>query len=171
MSKITRRDAIDNLPLKKSRKKLNEGDVFAMKIYEDFHILGQVIKTNINSYDRGVDCLIVFYKIKSKELSIPDKITTLDNIGLLVDRPFLVNKTLWASGIFQNIDNISIPKEIGSFYFYSLMKNGVVDESGNLAYEYSDEKKFTDYGITSLGGILNSIRKVYDQIPDWFEIK
>lgn len=170
MVKIQNREQIDCLSLKRSRKKINLGDVFAMRISDGFYIFGQVIATDINSYDGAIDCMVVFYKLKSNDLYLPKNIDSLNEVEFLIDMPFLVNKVSWTSGIFQNVANFEVPDKIKPYFFESFMKDGVVDVQGNLVEEYPKERVFSRYGISPLGVILKHLKIAFDQSPEWFEI-
>lgn len=154
--------------VRRRREPMKVGDIFSVEFKEKIHILGQVITTDITSYDRGIDCLVVFYKLKAAEVSHFKEITSLEGESLLLKDGVLVGNRLWGRDSIQMLGNLPVPKNSGQFLFDSLTRRGVVDCFGKIVENYSGESKLPYYRFTTIDGILEKLNNAYEKEPEWF---
>jgi hypothetical protein len=87
--------------LKRSRKELNPGDIFAFQIKEGEYMFGRVIRTDAMIHSME-DCILIYiYNDVSKD---KNNIPKLDKNNLLIP-PIMTNKRPWTMGYFETIDH------------------------------------------------------------------
>lgn len=87
--------------LKKSRKKPEVGDIFALLPPDGLYVYGRLIATGVNAGGYPGGNLIYIYRPRSKEIG---NIPTLLR-GQLLLPPMMTNNLPWSRGYFQVIDN------------------------------------------------------------------
>ena len=94
--------------LKKSRKRLHPGDVFALKLrQESVFRFGSVIDTDAVAFaPEGGAILIYVHRYASPEKSLPP-VEELTPDRLLLP-PMMTNRLPWSRGYFETIGNVSV---------------------------------------------------------------
>lgn len=146
--------------IKKSKDKLQEGDVFIVSPREGIYFYGRVLKTNINhitndTFIHGKNVVVIF-KNKTKTLDLSNYSPNYDE---LLIGPDIVDETYWKKGYFYTIANIPFTeheKEL-DYGFYSIGKGKCLKEDG---HEISHQPSLIGtYGIATITGIARNIEK------------
>jgi len=87
--------------LKKSRRRLKEGDIFVMLPPDGLYLFGRVIDMNARVFtDIGWN-LVYFYKARSQEkTNVPDL-----SRGKLLIPPLITNRLAWSLGYFEHVQH------------------------------------------------------------------
>jgi len=87
--------------LKKSRRRLKEGDIFVMLPPDGLYLFGRVIDMDARVFtDIGWN-LIYIYRARSEEkTNIPDLLR-----GQLLLRPLITNRLAWSRGYFEHVEH------------------------------------------------------------------
>lgn len=89
--------------LKPSRSKPKAGDIFAMRLGDEFRF-GRVISTEaLAGWSMPGAILIYVFRTSASELTVPEEdVTRIDN---LLIAPVMTNRIPWSRGYFQTIGN------------------------------------------------------------------
>ena len=133
------------IPIKKSKKAPQQGDVFVVQPFQNIFYYGKVIQTNIYSKQSFVNGMILIF-IYDKMSTTPKIPCNLDNSNLLI-APTVVNRLGWSRGYFETICNIPITDRERniSFGFWDFLKKRFVDVEGNVLDRKPDY--YTDFGL------------------------
>ena len=162
---------IDLVFMKKSRKKLNDGDVFVMQVYEGHYMFGKVIRAELKSPYGGFSGLVVVHIYRGLTLK-PEKKRVLKEKDRILP-PKIINRLGWSGGYYLTVDNQEVTDEDvppGNYGFLKefMVKNPYLDLDGNVFYE-----KPLIVGNYSLGNYLTieeSLKELLVKNPEYFEI-
>jgi hypothetical protein len=118
--------------LKPSRKKLREGDVFAMLLPDGLYLFGRVILADLPGEQAPMPRANLIYvyghRATTKE---PDR-SALDLADLLLP-PLYINRLPWSRGYFESVTHWPLePKDVRSQHcFLSATRGRYFDEKGN----------------------------------------
>lgn len=157
---------LNHVKLKKSRKNIQNGDIFIIKLDTEDFIIGRVLKGNIQeSHDmiNGTN-LVVFFRETEKE--IPD----LERLSKKINEEksksfFVVPKGFWSKGIFKTVGNINLleieQKEIENYLFsYNNYGEKVINiHNQEIIEEEIKNRKIMPLGGYSIGFILSCLEK------------
>ncbi|SCX89665.1 Imm26 family immunity protein [Microvirga guangxiensis] len=87
--------------LKKSRRRPETGDIFAMLPPDGAFLFGRVIATNVNAGGFEGSNLIYVYRNRSVERSSPPKLSREE----LLLPPMMTNNLPWSKGYFEFLEN------------------------------------------------------------------
>jgi hypothetical protein len=120
---------INLIVMKKSRKKPNVGDVFAVQPEEGLYYFGKVIKTDVESKDGFINgSNLIFVYNYASDTKIPPN--NLDEFKLLFP-PCFIGKYLWSDGIFETIANMGVTENDRSVDFGFKSYHGIIDENAH----------------------------------------
>lgn len=150
----------DLIAMKKSSKKPQEGDVFALQPIKGKFYFGKVIQTNLKSRDSFINgmTLIYIYDYSSLAKETP---LDLEREELLIS-PMIVNNQLWLKGYFETIGNVQISEKEKNldFAFWDTLKEEYVDINGHVL---KDEPQYWSvYGLGSYGIVGKEVKKAIE---------
>ena len=149
------------LVLKKSRKKIIEGDIFTIQPFEGVFYYGKVIKTNLISSDdfiKGMS-LIYIYNYKSTKKEEPVK---LGSYELLIP-PIVVNNQPWIKGYFETLCNqlVSDNEKDVDYGFWDVMERIYVNLLGQPIKR--EPKYWSYFGLGSYGVVAKEVFKALEK--------
>lgn len=117
------------LILKKSRKKVDVGDIFVCSIKEGEYIWGRVIRDGIDKIGFGKDQILVYLYnvITNQKENVPESLNKND----LLLPPFLTIKQAWSRGAFETIEKKMKKEELLIRHCFEYPTGRLVDEYGN----------------------------------------
>lgn len=158
------------LPIKRSRKKPNVGDVFVIQPRESLYFYGKVIEVN-NQFQSiaGVNvAVILVYKKATKKLEMPDY---LDSNELLIP-PQIVNFTGWTMGYFFTLGNMELTNEEINLD-YGFKDTRMADE----CYRTEEGKELNHkpsivgiYALGSYGAVAYDVTKALEEHPELLDV-
>lgn len=116
--------------LKKTRKKVNLGDIFSFQILEGKFHWGRVVSltANVGGFN---DCVLIYiYKtVTENGQTVPSSLSIND----LLLAPIATNELPWKKGYFQLIDNQELTSEdlLEVHCFYDVLFKKNFDDAGN----------------------------------------
>jgi len=93
--------------LKRSRKKLQAGDVFAMLPPDGRFLYGRVIDTDANPLGVGGAILLYIYTVRSETKTPPPRLA----LGDLLLPPLMTNRLPWSRGYFETVRSATLAAE------------------------------------------------------------
>jgi hypothetical protein len=157
------------LPIKRSRKKPNVGDVFVIQPRDSVYFYGKVIKTDIDFQGFSVNAsTILVYKEATNELKLPDSL----NANELLIPPSIVNSRGWTMGYFYTLGNIELTEEEINLDY------GFKDSRRETGWYRTEEGELLDqkpliigtYGLGSYGAIAYEVTKALEEHPELLNI-
>ena len=148
------------ISLQKTRKKPQEGDIFALCPKDGLFCFGKVIKTRVESRDSFINGMNLIYVYDlfstSMELSQP-----LEDMNILFAE--IVNNQLWLKGFAKNIVNHAVtPEELDKdLAFWDIIRKKYVNLYGDET-DHIPEIKGT-FGLGSYGSVGRQIRKILEE--------
>ncbi|QVK18147.1 hypothetical protein KHQ81_00025 [Mycoplasmatota bacterium] len=142
---------------------IREGDIFVVQVQKGCYIYGKVLSTSVNIMDkdnqRKPDYVILFYKIATNDVKMPDKPLDLNN---LLMRPYLTIGYFFNSGFAKVIGNIPLSEEernfdIGFLYGCSVTSSKFDEETKEMK---TTKKEIKDY-CNIEGDKINYVPKYY----------
>jgi hypothetical protein len=94
---------------RRSRKRLQPGDVFAVQLLDGQYIFGRVIRTDATwglSPDTATAILIYLYRQCSPDKALPER-GAMQPRDLLVP-PVMINRLAWSRGYFETIGHLDL---------------------------------------------------------------
>src|SRR3954452_9236707 len=120
------------IALSPSRKRLAEGDIFAMRVLDLGFVFGRVISTEaiwaVGGEDSGLANLLYIYSGVHTELNPPHR---LKPEALLIP-PVMTNRLGWSRGYFQTIANRPLkPEDVLRVHCFRRSNGEFYDERGS----------------------------------------
>lgn len=146
---------IQLIPMKKSRKKPCDGDIFVLQPFPRRFYYGKVIQTDLQSTDsfiRGM-LLIYIYNYNTTEKKIVDHLEEKD----LLIAPMVVNKQPWMKGFFETIGNVEVTETEKNvdFGFWDVLRDCYVDTAGRRLE--APPRYCSTYGLGSYGAVAKEV--------------
>lgn len=146
--------------LKASRKMPRPGDVFAMKLPDDYFLFGRVVSIEAKwTLATGADdaILVYIYRDRFERSELPRRDAM--RVDRLLIAPILTNLRPWSSGYFQTVSNVplTIDDTLSRHCFLSTFRGRFFDEHGNEMF--GPAEPVGDFA-------LQSFRTIDDQISD-----
>lgn len=151
--------------IKKTRPKINIGDIFILSPRENIYFYGKVFKTNIktknnDTFVEGKQSIFI-HKCKSSQISIDNFNPNYDN---LLISPAIVDISYWQKGFFFTIGNLPLTdiENTLDYGFYKFGIHGIRD--GWFCTEEGDKLNHQPrikgiYGVATITGISAEIEK------------
>ena len=141
--------------LKKSRRKPEIGDIFAMFPPDGHFLFGRVIATDANAGGFPGSNLIYIYRPRAKEIDTVPQLLR----GQLLLPPLMPNNLPWTRGYFQFVENRTlIPMDRLPQHCFKDSRGWYFDEHGNRLPMPIDP--VGDWGLHSYRTIDDEISKV-----------
>lgn len=142
--------------LKPSRIKPKAGDVFALKLGDQF-LFGRVINTDAKAgWSMPGAILIYVFRVSASEIALPDRVE-LSPSRLLVS-PMMTNALPWSRGYFQTLVNLPVAEG------EALARHCFRSTAGRYFDETATELPGPIEPVGDWG--LHSFRTIDDQISD-----
>jgi hypothetical protein len=144
--------------LRRSRKPLLAGDLFAMLVKKRGYLFGRVILPSMpEGHIFGSSCCMIYiYSPVSAEMSI--RVEDVGSQALLLP-PIFTNRRPWTMGYFQTLGNfpLSSADVLSQHCFYDLAFDTYVDELRRPLREKSDPCGM--FGVDSYASISSAVGK------------
>ena len=142
--------------LKRSRRKQQRGDVFAMLLPDDRYRFGRVISTSaVVGPLKGV-LLLYVYRYRARDMGVPDR-EELRPDRLLVS-PILTNSKGWREGVFETVGHVPLDEcDVLEQHCFRRWNGEYFDEKSNPLP--GPVEPVGDFG-------LHSFRTIDDEISD-----
>ena len=158
------------LPIKRTRKKPNVGDIFVIQPRESLYFYGKIIKVNIqaiNPFLKGKN-VVFFYKKNTTKLNMPDNLS----VDELLIPPQIVDSGGWTKGYFFTLGNMQLTKEeLNLDYGFKdiRMKDECyrTEEGDELDYKPSI---VGTYALGSFGSVAYKVTKVLEEHPELLDV-
>ncbi|MDO8588492.1 MAG: immunity 26/phosphotriesterase HocA family protein [Armatimonadota bacterium] len=143
--------------LKRSRKPLKPGDIFALQVKEGEYMFGRVIRVEEHGGPADGFILIYIYNVTSANKS---EIPTIDKDNLLIP-PYFTNKLPWSRGYFETIENRPLTEDdvLKPHCFWDIVHNEYRDEFRNVL-----RHKVEPCGVFGLGSFRTIDIRVSDAL-------
>jgi hypothetical protein len=160
-------DASTNLRfLRRSRKPLSAGDIFAMQLPNEFYLFGRVILVE-PPYQKapGPSCNLIYIYAAQSQVKAPD-LNELTSDKLLI-APMWTNRLGWTRGVFETVTNQPLRSSdlLKQHCFWDPLRNGYLDEEGLLLNGQSEP--CGEWGLVSYRYIDNRISDALGFPPMW----
>mgnify|MGYP000201325179 CR=1 FL=1 len=148
--------------LKKSNKKIQDGDVFVVSFKEGIYFWGKVIEAYINhptdNWMNGC-CVIFIFKCKSKTKDIKEFKPDYNN---LLTEPNIVTPDYWKKGLIETVGNIPLTEEEKTLD-YGFFDGDFIGEGGTFKKANGElldhmPKISAIYGIKTYVGLYMDIK-------------
>lgn len=155
---------MEYVQMKKSRKKINNGDIFLLKKSETEIFYGRILCSNIVSEINSLNgkVLITFYKKTYKESILEIESLSKEKY---IESFFLVTKTFWAQGIFETMGQLPLSNEeeldLENYYFYyNYFGRKIINIYNQEFFEKETQnRKIESIGFPSIGYIFKVLEK------------
>ena len=141
--------------LRKTRRKLEVGDIFVMQPPDGLFLYGRVVDTDANPCFVGGAVLIYIYRVRSTtKTPIPDLLREQ-----LLLPPMMTNKRPWTMGYFEHLTHrpMSATDRLPKHCFRDTIRGGYRDEKANR-FQHPVEP-IGDFGLHSFRTIDDAISK------------
>lgn len=144
--------------LKKTRKKVNLGDIFSFQILEGKFHWGRIVSltANVGGFD---DCVLIYiYATTTKDgQTVPSSL----NVDDLLLAPIATNELPWKKGYFQLVDNQELTNTdlLAVHCFYDVLFKKHFDDAGNQL-----DKPYEPCGISGLDSYLTIDDKISEAL-------
>lgn len=148
--------------MKKTRKKLINGDIFVVKIEEQKFLVGQVVISELKSSSEllhGATVVHIFNKVINNLEEIPH-FETKD----LIIPPQIINKLGWARGYFLTVENRSLNEELNDDYGFKRFENSYFDAFGKALAK--EPKICGTYALGNYLTIEDKINYILEKEPN-----